>query len=135
MTGVSLHCLDVTAVQLQLVGDAGMSEAVENDFGKIIVADQLCKSFADLGFTDRCTGGGGKDNSIVMKFRSKKCFHFILGFFVANQHFCNAARKENAADAGFRLGRFENANSFVEFALGREDKNNVFSVKSFNGLL
>ena len=67
---------------------------------------------------------------------------------MANQHFCNAARKENASDTGFRFGRFENASdtgfrfgrfenaySFVEFALGREDKNNFFSVKSFNSFL
>ena len=135
MAGISLYGLDVSTVQLKLVSDAGVSETVENDFGKIIITDQLCKSFADLCFTDRCSGGRCEDNSIVMEFRSKKCFHFILGLFVANQHFCNTARKENTADTGFRLGCFENANSFVEFALGREDKNNVFSIKSFNGLL
>ena len=106
-----------------------MSEAVENDFGKIIVLDQLCKSFANLCFANRCSCGRCENNSIVMEFRSKKCFHFILGFFVANQHFCNAAWKEYAADTGLRFGRFENANSFVEFALGREDKNNVLAIK------
>lgn len=34
MTGVTLHRLDVTAAQLQLVGDAGMADTVEDGGGR-----------------------------------------------------------------------------------------------------
>ena len=44
VSGVTLDRLYISAVQLQFVGDAGMTQAVENDFRKIMLVDQLCKS-------------------------------------------------------------------------------------------
>ena len=35
MTGIALHGFDIAAVQLELVCNAGVSEAVENHFGEI----------------------------------------------------------------------------------------------------
>ena len=34
MTGIALHGFDIAAVQLELVCNAGVSEAVENHFGE-----------------------------------------------------------------------------------------------------
>ena len=41
MTGVSLDSLDVTAVELEFVGNAGMTQAVEDNFREIMVLNQL----------------------------------------------------------------------------------------------
>ena len=49
MTGIALDRFDVTAVQLQLIGDAGMTKAVKNNFRKIILLDELRKECCDSG--------------------------------------------------------------------------------------
>ena len=41
MTGIALHGFDIAAVQLELVCNAGVSEAVENHFGEIVFLNQL----------------------------------------------------------------------------------------------
>ena len=102
---------------------------------KIIFLNELGEFFADMRFADWSTGGRGKNYPVVMELRSKDGLHFILSLFVVNQHFRNTARKEDAANTAFRLGRFEDTDSFAEFTLGREDKKDVFSIKSFDGLL
>ena len=49
MTGIALHGFDIAAVQLELVCNAGVSEAVENHFGEIVFLNQLLQ----------CTVNGG----------------------------------------------------------------------------
>ena len=105
-----------------------MSQAVENNIRKIIILDELGEFFADMRFADRSTGGRGKNYPIVMELRSKDGHHFILILFVVDQHFCNTSRQEDAANTAFRLGRFEDTDSFAEFTLGREDKKDVFPI-------
>ena len=41
MTGIALHGFDIAAVQLELVCNAGVSEAVENHFGEMKVPPVL----------------------------------------------------------------------------------------------
>ena len=41
MTGVALDCLDITAIQLQLIGDTGMTQAMEDDLREIMLLDEI----------------------------------------------------------------------------------------------
>ena len=50
MTGIALHGFDIAAVQLELVCNAGVSEAVENHFGEIVFLNQL------LQYDQACSG-------------------------------------------------------------------------------
>ena len=56
VSGVSLDGFDIAAVQLQLVCDAGVSEAVKYNRRKVVVTDQLLQSFQDLMQTAPQTG-------------------------------------------------------------------------------
>ena len=44
MTGISLHRLNVAAIQLQLIGDAGMAQAVKNYSRKVVLLNKFRKS-------------------------------------------------------------------------------------------
>ena len=47
MTGVALDCLDITAIQLQLIGDTGMTKTVKYDSRKIILLNQSTEGSID----------------------------------------------------------------------------------------
>lgn len=47
MTGITLYGFYITAIQFQLIGDAGMTQAVENDLWQIMLLDQLIKQYTD----------------------------------------------------------------------------------------
>lgn len=61
MTGIALYRLDVTAVQLQFVGDAGMAETVKDDSRKIILFDKFRKKCCDSGLLCRHAQAIGHD--------------------------------------------------------------------------
>lgn len=58
MTGVALYGLDVTLIQLQFIGDAGVAETVKDNRRQVVFFDQVLQRLADLcGFarqSDRC---------------------------------------------------------------------------------
>ena len=59
VAGVALYGFDVTAVQFEFIGDAGVAETVENDFREVVVLDQLVEFLSDGSLADRHSGGGG----------------------------------------------------------------------------
>ena len=53
MTRVSLYCFDITAVQLQFVGNTGVPKTVKYNFRQIVILDQFLETFADGSFSER----------------------------------------------------------------------------------
>lgn len=80
VAGVALYGFDVTAVQFEFIGDAGVAEAVEDDFGEVMVFDQLVGFLADGGLADRHSGGGGQDEVVVVVLVSEEVYDLFLVF-------------------------------------------------------
>ena len=108
MTGVSLNCLYIAAVQLQLVGDAGVPEAVEDHLRKIIRFDQPGKAILDNGRLPRGSAGAADHQIVIRVFIAKGVPCQILFPFKVHQHLRHCMRKENLADTALCLRSLQN---------------------------
>ena len=49
MTGIALHRLDVTTIQLELIGNARVTQTVKHHRRKVIIGDEVFHRFPDAG--------------------------------------------------------------------------------------
>lgn len=103
VTGVTLYGFYITAVKLQLVCDAGMTKAVENNLWQIMLIDQARKSLLDdRGFPGR-PAGGADDQVVIEVFVSEIIFRVILLAFEIHKHPGNGRWQEYLTDAALRF--------------------------------
>lgn len=66
MTGIPLHRLNIAAVQLEFVGDAGMPQTMEADLRKLVCLNQLPHTLADDVRLHRLTTASRDDEVVVV---------------------------------------------------------------------
>ena len=129
MAGVALDGFDVAAVEFEFVCDAGVTEAVKDDFGEVVFFDQVGEFAADAVAADRHSRGCGEDEVVVLVFRAENVFDLLLLFFVLDEHLGDGLGKVDFADAAFCLGEFQDTDGFAGLAFRRELDNDVLSFK------
>ena len=101
MTGISLRSLDITAIQLQLISNAGMPEAVCNYRRQIVISNKFLQSIQDHIFTDRKAIGCCQYQVIVHIFIPHYFFFQILFLLPLDKHKRHSPRDENFSFAAF----------------------------------
>lgn len=94
VAGVTLYGFDVAAVQFEFIGDAGVAEAVENDFREVVVLDQPVEFLSDGSLADRHSGGGGQDEVVVVVLVSEEVYDLFLVFLMLDEHFRDGLREK-----------------------------------------
>ena len=101
---------DIAAVQLELVCNAGVSEAVENHFGEIVFLNQLLQCTVNGGLFGRHSQRAGNHKIVVRIFRTQCFLCHILLCFEFNEHFSNCFGQEDGSDTAVRFRAFQNLN-------------------------
>ena len=135
MTGVALDCLDITAIQLQLIGDTGMTQAMEDDLREIMLLDEFLKQESDTGILCRHPHTIGHDQIKIQIFIPQCCFGIILTLLPFHQHLGNSLRKENLTDTGYRLRFLQNEYGPVIDLNFREDADDILLFQHFHMVL
>ena len=107
MSGVALYSLDVAAGQLQLVGDAGVTEAMEHDRRQIVFLNQILHCSAnDRGFRGHSQWRGDHqiEFHVLIANGLNDC---VLLHLPGYQHFSNGLGQKNLAVACFRFRLFQ----------------------------
>ena len=133
MTGISLHRLNVAAIQLQFVGDAGMTQAVKNNFRKVVLLNQLCKELCNTGLLCWHTQTVCQDQIIIIVFAAQRGFREILILFPVHQHFRHRSGQEYLSCTGRRLRFLQYKNRFIVCPNLRKYKNHIFFLKGLHG--
>ena len=110
-----------------------MSKAVKNDGRKVILFNELCKLLADGAVSDGCAVLGRHDDVVVFILRTEEILEFFLLLSVAGEHFADAFRDVDFADAALCLRCFQHADGGTEFSGRGENEKNVFSVEGVDG--
>ena len=76
VTGVTLNGFDITAVQLQLISDTGMTQRMEDNRRKTILLDQFLHAMADRCSFGRHTKRSGEYQVVILILITK---HFFTG--------------------------------------------------------
>ena len=86
MAGVALDRLDVAAVQLQFISDAGMAETVENHLREVMRFYELCKLLPDHRRFPRRSAGAADHQVVIRVLITESFSHLILFPFMIHQH-------------------------------------------------
>ena len=95
ISGISLDRFHIPAVQLELIGNAGVPEAVEDHFRQVMFPDQFMKSVIDPGGLHRKSERARHNEVIILILAAEGFLHFQLLVPVTDQHLRNGFRKED----------------------------------------
>ena len=100
---IALRCLDVTVVQLQLIGRAGVPEGVENHIRKVCVPFQSVEGIADHPILAGTAIIQGKHQIIIIVRIPQIRFGSVLAFLPGSQQSGKGHRDPHLTDTGFRF--------------------------------
>ena len=110
MTGIALDSFHITPVQLQFIGNTGVTEAVEDDPGESMLIDQPAEHRLHRGCFYWKTYRACHHKVVVLIFISQGFFNEVLFFFPFDQHVGDRLRKEDLTGTAFRLRCFQDQN-------------------------
>ena len=134
VAGIPLHSLDVTAIELQLVGDAGMPETVKDHLGQVVGGNQLVQRFLNpSAFRGRAEPS--RDNQIVISiFIAQRKPHGVHLFFALDEHFRYRSGQKNFANAAGRFRLFQHQRRAVFLRALRENRDDVLVAQRFHAV-
>ena len=103
MARIALRCLDVSVVQLQLIGRAGVSERVENHIRKVCVPFQPVEGITDYPILTRTAIIKGEYKIVVVVGIPLIGLCLILAFLPGSQQPGKGHRDPHLSDTGFRF--------------------------------
>lgn len=123
--GVTLHRFDVSPVEFQLVGDAGVAQRVKDCLGQIALLDELVEGTVDSpGFHRHAQRPGDHQIKVpILVTKGIDDLQLLAPRF--GQHLRSGSGQKHLANAGFRLGRFEHLLGGGQGGLRRENKNDI----------
>ena len=135
MTGIALYGFHIAAVQLQLVGNAGMAKTVEDYLRQIILLNQLIKELIDPSMLHRCSKRTGNYQLIVMILTAKLLLcHFLIPF-PTDQHLSNCSGKIDSSRTGEGLRLFKDKYRSCSTRMLRKHAENIFLFQCFHRTL
>ena len=120
MAGVTLNSFDVAAVQLELVCNTGMPEAMENHFRKIILFNQAIQGCIDGGMLCWQTKRAGNHQIVVGVFVAQSLFDVVLVGLVGDQHFGNRSGQKHRSDTALGFWLLQNLDGRAKRCSGRK---------------
>ena len=106
-----------------------MAQAVEHNFGKVIIANQLVKTACNFRRINRRSDTAGNNQIIIVVLFSKRFPDEILFFLMGDKHLRDCLREKNFADAGCSFRQFQHQNGLTAVLSRRENVNDLLIVE------
>ena len=129
MPGISLGSFDIAAVQLQLIGDTGMTEAVEHDSRQIVSLDEGTEGSIDGTGLRRHSQRTCHHEIKVLILIAQSVDGFLLAFLPLDQHLRHGTRQEDFSYRGSGFRSLQYLNRGGSGGHRRKYQHNILTVK------